>query len=324
MYKTVSILDTSIATKNIGDEIIMDAVRTQTFDCMSDYRFHFIPSHEYVFKIGLSLIKSSDFGIVGGSNILSSYMNKYRQWAITVPHSYFMKNKMVTLGVGWREYQDKPNSWTKSVLRRVLSDRYIHSVRDHYTEIRLKDLGIDNVLNTSCPTMWNLTPEHNAKIPIKKAKSVLFTLSDYSKEIEYDKQLVEILLDNYTNVFFWVQSIKDYEYLNKFPSNLIRYIKVIPPNLKSYDNYLIGTDTDYVGTRLHGGIRALQHGVRTIIIGIDNRAIEKEKDFNLKVVRRENQSKELENLIQSDFKTEIRIPINKITQWKKQFNYEKT
>ena len=45
---------------------------------------------------------------------------------------------------------------------------------------------------------------------------------------------------------------------------------------------------DYVGTRLHAGIRALQHKKRTIIIGIDNRAIEKAKDFNLTVIDRKN------------------------------------
>lgn len=54
---------------------------------------------------------------------------------------------------------------------------------------------------------------------------------------------------------------------------------------------------DFVGTRLHGGIRAMQHKQRAIIIEIDNRAKE----------------------ISSRFENDIQIPFDKVNQWKDQF-----
>jgi hypothetical protein len=57
---------------------------------------------------------------------------------------------------------------------------------------------------------------------------------------------------------------------------------------------------------------------RTIIIGIDNRAIEMKKDFNLPIVEEKDISS-LEALINSDFNTEINIPVKNIEIWKNQF-----
>jgi polysaccharide pyruvyl transferase WcaK-like protein len=77
-------------------------------------------------------------------------------------------------------------------------------------------------------------------------------------------------------------------------------------------------DIDYVGTRLHAGIRALQKKRRAIIIAIDNRAIEKQKDFNLTIINRDKIDY-LKDKILSSFNTDIRIPVSNIDLWKKQF-----
>ncbi|MGC4050775.1 MAG: hypothetical protein QM757_15480 [Paludibaculum sp.] len=44
----------------------------------------------------------------------------------------------------------------------------------------------------------------------------------------------------------------------------------------------------YVGTRLHGGILALNHKVPSLITGVDNRSIEMARDFHLPVVPRKD------------------------------------
>ena len=75
---------------------------------------------------------------------------------------------------------------------------------------------------------------------------------------------------------------------------------------------------DFIGTRLHAGIRALQKFRRTIILGIDNRATEKSKDFNLKVLQRDDIDK-LNGIINNDFRTEININETNIKKWKDQF-----
>ncbi len=316
--KNISVFDTSIATQNIGDEIIMDAVYNELYDIFKDDMFLRIPSHEVIGIASLSLIRNSVFGIVGGSNILSSAMNKYKQWKITLPQSFFIKNKALLLGVGWRNYQAKPNFFTKQLLKQLLNKEYLHSVRDSYTEAKLKEQGFENVINTSCPTMWRLTPEHCSKIPQKKSDTVVFTLTDYSKDFESDIFLIKTLLDSYQNVYYWVQSRKDLIYLNELNID-ISQIKIISPSLRAYTNFLETNDCDYVGTRLHGGVRALQRSRRTIIIGVDNRAIEKKKDFNLTVIERNELNENLKRLIDSELKMDIKIPIANITKWKAQF-----
>ena len=81
---------------------------------------------------------------------------------------------------------------------------------------------------------------------------------------------------------------------------------------------------DYVGTRLHAGIYALRHKVRSIIIAIDNRARDMSKTYSLNTIDRNNID-ELSKMINSDFKTNIKINTKEIEKWKSQFkgdNYE--
>lgn len=73
---------------------------------------------------------------------------------------------------------------------------------------------------------------------------------------------------------------------------------------------------DYIGTRLHAGIRALQNSVRSFIIGIDNRAIEMANDC-LPVLNQHNLS-ELTTLIK-DYSLDLTIPFENINQWRAQF-----
>ena len=316
--KNISVFDTSIATQNVGDEIIMDAVYHELNEVFNEAMFLKIPSHEVIGISSLSLIRHSEFGIVGGSNILSSSMNKYKQWKISLLQSFLIKNKALLLGVGWRNYQEKPNLITRKLLKNLLNREYLHSVRDSYTEKKLKEEGFQNVINTSCPTMWQLTPEHCAQIPSQKSDTVIFTLTDYSKDQVSDTFLVNALLTNYKEVYYWVQSRKDLIYLNELVTDTNR-IKIIAPSLKASTDFLESNDCDYVGTRLHGGIRALQFKKRAIIVGVDNRAIEKKKDFNLNVIERKDLKNNLEGMINTEFETKINIPMENIEKWKSQF-----
>ena len=95
-------------------------------------------------------------------------------------------------------------------------------------------------------------------------------------------------------------------------------IKIISPSLRKYDEVLEKYEIDYIGTRLHGGIRALQKQRRTVIIGVDNRAEEKKKDFNLPVISRNNIEK-LDNIINSNIVTDININLENIEKFKNQF-----
>jgi len=315
--KKITIFDTSVASENIGDFIIMDSVKRELYELFNDGMFFHSLTHDKISTASYRLNKISDYSFIGGTNLLSSNMNSYNQWKINLFDSMFLRN-IVLMGVGWWQYQGRPNLYTKYLLKKVLHKDIIHSVRDSQAENMLKEIGIKNVINTGCMTMWRLTKKHCSNIPKTKAKNVVFTLTDYNKNIQKDQELIDILNSNYENIYFWPQGSGDLDYLKSFSN--IENVKILGGNLFSYDALLESENLslDYVGTRLHAGIRALQKSRRTIIIGIDNRAEEISKDFNLKVLSRKDIYK-LEKVLQNDFITDITINEENINIWKKQF-----
>ncbi|MGD6991114.1 polysaccharide pyruvyl transferase family protein [Sutcliffiella horikoshii] len=314
--KNIVIYNPALSSLNMGDHIIADGAYSQLQNTLDDAFIVEVSTHLPVSRY-LRHTKDMDYKFVFGSNLLRGKMNRrFRQWDINIFNS---KNigPCILVGVGWWQYGDEPNKYTKELYKRVLSKDYIHSVRDSYTENQLKKMGFMNVINTACPTLWSLTKDHCSQIPKSKSEDVVCTITDYNRDIERDKKMFEILCDNYKNVYLWLQGIKDYEYFTEMKINNSK-IKLVSPNLESYDS-ILDRDVDYVGTRLHAGVRALQKKKRTIIIAIDNRATEKQKDFNLMCTPREKIDT-LSDLINSNFSSEINIPISNIEKWKKQFN----
>ncbi|KIO68281.1 hypothetical protein B4064_1771 [Caldibacillus thermoamylovorans] len=315
--KKITILDTSVGTLNLGDEIIMDSVKRELKKLFKGNTMYLnLPTHEKISSYGHRIIKESDVTFVAGTNLLHSKHRIIRgnQWNINLLDAMKFSN-VVLMGVGWARYQRKPTYLSKLLYRNALTSNYYHSVRDSYTKEKLESIGIKNVYNTACPTMWELTEEHCKSIPHKKAKNVVFTLTDYSRSPEKDKELIRILRENYDKLYFWIQGSEDYDYIRSLTDS----ISFVGPNLNSYDELLESSeDLDYIGTRLHAGIRAMQKKRRSIIIGIDNRAIEKHKDFNINMIKREDISN-LDQYINSDIFTNIKLDLDSINAWKSQF-----
>lgn len=181
-------------------------------------------------------------------------------------------------------------------------------------------MGIDNVLNTGCPTLWKLTDKQCKKIPQMKSKNVIVTITDYDKDYENDKILFDLVKKNYERVYVWIQGIHDYEYVSELTN--LQDVIIIKRSIEDYTNCLKEGNIDYVGTRLHAGIHAMNLGIRSIIISIDNRAEEMAKDFNLPIIRRNQIKKQLEQQINSSFETKIELPLKNIEIWKNQFRKE--
>lgn len=314
--KKVLIYAPTVFSKNVGDFIILDAVKEHLYDIFPDGMFFNAITQDKMPKRTYKLNRLCDYSFIGGTNILSSRMRKQRPWRIK---DTLYLNNLILMGVGWAEYQDAPDLYSRIMFKRLLDNNILHSVRDSYSEKKLIEAGITNVINTGCPTIWNLTEGHCSRIPCEKAENVLFTLTDYSKDIQNDKLLIDVLKKNYNKVFFWPQGIKDMKYIQEISD--LDGVEIVGGNLRSYDALLEDTSVglDYIGTRLHGGIRALQKFRRSIIIVIDNRAREKAIDFNFNVIERTEIGKDLENLIHSDFSTKINIDLEKINMWKEQF-----
>lgn len=313
----IAIFDTSVGSLNAGDSIIMESVRFEIESIFPKFMEICIPTQSKISRLAYIALSTSKHSFVGGTNLLSSHMLFKSQWKLDIIDAFNIDNVLL-LGVGWWQYQAAPDAYTKFILQKVLHKDLLHSVRDTHTLNMLKSIGIGNILNTGCPTMWNLDEEHCKEIPNTKSEEVVFTLTDYNKDHRRDIELLTTLQRNYKRLYFWPQGTEDYRYVQEL--GWIDKVNTIPEGLKSFDELIRNNENslDYVGTRLHGGIRALQRKRRTIIIGIDNRATEKSKDFNLMVIPRSNMF-DLENTIRSSFETRINVPSESIKRWKSQF-----
>lgn len=220
-------------------------------------------------------------------------------------------------GVGLTFYDRKPvDTYTKYIYNYILRKDIAHSVRDEDSKNFIEKLGYKAV-NTGCPTLWSLNDEHCCNIAKNKSNKVVITLSGQKKyqNPEKDIAFLKIISKNYKTVFFWVQTLNDKEYYESLQVNLnVEYIY----SLYHYQQLLNSGDIDYIGTRLHGGIFALQNKVRTIILAIDNRARSFKKLNNIVSIDRNN-IEELDEMINSKFSTNIYIPENEIKLWLSQF-----
>ncbi|EFH7714227.1 polysaccharide pyruvyl transferase family protein, partial [Escherichia coli] len=311
----ICLYNTSISSLNVGDEIINASGLEQLKTIFSTEQVYHMSTHVGSKSIGIHHANLCKERIVCGSNLLCDTMFRSANWELS-PIDILKMKKVVLMGVGWNKYGARTSRFTAKYYRKLLSDsERIHSVRDDYTRKKLNEIGVDNVINTGCPTMWMFTGEHCAAIRKVKADRVVFTLTDYDKDYKNDKLLIEILKRKYDKVYFWPQGSGD---LNYFREMKINNIEVVPPRLDEYDALLSNNDIDFVGTRLHGGIRALQYKNRALIVAFDNRAIEKAKDFNLPIINRDSLAENLSTMIDNNYTIDIKINEENIHKWKRQ------
>ncbi len=312
---TVLLYDPAVSSLNRGDHIISDSCDRVLAPLLAESFVVRVSSHLPVSRY-LSYVGRVDHRFVCGSNLLRGCMNaRFRQWHVT-PRWSGLVGPAVLLGVGWWQYGDEPNAYTRWLNRRVLSHEATHSVRDELTAGYLRSMGF-SVLNTACPTMWQLDENHCRAVPVDRASSVVSTVTDYSKDPVRDRAMLMELAGLYHHVHLWVQGSGDLDYLDTLDLTWDRF-HLLRPTLESFDALLAEGDVDYVGTRLHAGIRALQHGRRSLIIGVDNRAAEKHKDFNIPYRAREDVHR-LGALLSRTLTTAIRSPEDRIAGWRAQF-----
>lgn len=308
----VVLFDTSLETQNMGDHIIMENCMKHLENLIDVHNATHISTH--VLSQNAEECKGK-YKILCGTNILSCRMMHYGLWKL--PRHLEWYSDTVLMGVGFDSYNTKSDLYTRLLLKLILSKNNVHSVRDSFSEIALKNMGINNVLNTGCPTMWNLTPEHCKHIPTQKANRVVCTVTDYNRDIANDKAMLDILLKEYDTVYLWLQGQDDLKYIQEM--GYADKVNLIESTLKGYDDILKEDDLDYVGTRLHAGIRALKAGHRSLIISIDNRAECIHSDTGLPIIKREEVPVALKERINGNIQIIITLPWENIRKWKEQF-----
>lgn len=219
----------------------------------------------------------------------------------------------ILFGVGVTQKDGDPDAYTRYMYQRILSHEYIHSVRDDLAKDKLEKMGF-KVVNTGCPTLWCLTEELCDQIPVKKADNAILTVSANRKDRVADQKLIDIVRRNYQKIYLWGQWLPDEDYFNTL--NNTEGIEVIR-SLEKYHAILSSQNIDYVGTRLHGGIYAMQHKKRTIIIAVDHRAAGMNEIATNRLDRKDIDN--LHTIINSEFKTKVKLRTKEIHTWLGQF-----
>lgn len=320
----ILIFDTVIGTSNLGDQIIYDSLYEQMEPLFDEafilrYGTHVVNFTPYLYARMRSKRKGIErckYKFIMGTNLLSyDLLETRRQWMVG-PLSHGIYKGVIMAGVGTTQKEKQIGLYTKLLYKSILNQEFIHSVRDDQSVKLLEDIGVRS-LNTGCPTLWKLTPDFCAGIPTKKADNVVFSLSGFvsQRDREKDQLILNVLEKNYDKLYFWCQTLADEDYLRSL--KMTKPVQVVY-SLKKYSQLLSCKNLDYVGTRLHGGVFALQHQVRALVISIDHRARGFHESNNLPIIERD-EIEGLEDIINAGIRTEIRLNEKNINEWKAQF-----
>lgn len=301
-------LDPSLSSDNSGDQIIAEAVwkLLQLAEVSEVVR---LPTQRLMTREEKRKAATCERFVVGGTNLLNANYLKYRQWRLDPSVIRILRGKVLLCGVGWWQYEAATRPMTARLWRHLLSADG-HSVRDEYTLKRLNAMDIAGI-NTGCPTMWELPRESTWQ---RSKENVVITLTDYNRSPELDAKFVSTLSDYYDRIFLWPQGASDREYVGRLAVD----INLLSDGVDSFNEILASGTVDYVGTRLHAGVRALQYGVKSSIVAVDNRATEISRDTGLPIIPR---SSIVQGVAQHHARNSLslRMPTKAIAQWRADF-----
>ena len=321
----IAIFDTTIGSSNHGDDIIQNSIISELSPLIDESFVMKLGTHVPNFRtinyftndFKIAFTNSCDYKFILGTNLLSSNLVKSNgQWPIGLISAKLYRDSIL-VGVGTTYEGRDLSPFSKLIYKKILRKDIIHSVRDENCKRLLGSIGYQ-AINTGCPTLWKLTPEFCESIPTKKSRNVIISLSGYDKQKSEkdDMEMLRQINALYDTKYFWAQTIADERYLRRLPIDSSNYKMIY--SLPSFTKVCKEGDVDYVGTRLHGGVFALQNKVRAIVIAIDHRARGFHEDNNLNILNRQD-IQGLSEILTSDIHTEIRTDQAAIRLWKEQF-----
>ena len=324
----IIVFDTAVGTSNRGDDIIVSSAEIYLRPLLEQsfvMRFgthvkNLGWAHCLTNSVKIKYAKEADYKFILGTNLLTSNaIRSMKQWPVLSLPDYLLYKNCILMGVGIKFKDTKLSLHTRLLYEKLLRKDIIHSVRDEQSKKLLSSISGLQVLNTGCPTLWSLTPELCEKIPTFKGPNVIATVSGYKSQQDAikDQQMIAILEKNYEKIYLWVQTSEDEQYYKT-----LQHQKDVQRiySFKQFKEVCQNGKVDYIGTRLHGGIYAMQCGVRTLIVEIDQRAEGFRLTNNINTIKRDK-IQALEDVLHSQIKTEIRLKSAEIKEWLAQFHY---
>ena len=330
MSNYIALLDPSLQNNegaestNLGDLIIFESILENIQSLFPGKELVRVSSHVPLENKHRKLFNQAFLSFIGGTNLLTYHIVRYMLMPIRNSNLVWLfpgiKN-LIIFGAGWGYGYGQPISIrTRIFYKKFLHPEFIHSLRDQYSADKLARQVAINTCNTSCPSTWSLNIEQTNRTKFNKA--CLFTFTDYETNPGADEKLLGILFNHFDELIFFPQGAGDEEYIRSLPLYKKNKEKVfiLPHSYTEFKKFLAHNEITYAGTRLHGGIKCLQHNNESMIIAFDNRAVEIAKDINLPICSRSDYSV-LSDWLEGKkvFKKSIQLPQEAITKWKKQF-----
>jgi hypothetical protein len=305
---TIGWLDPAIGTANAGDYIISEAIARELAAIAPNQRIQRFTTHRPWTPAERAEARKCHIFLVGGTNLLSSHPIRYRQWAYGLADTRILKSRCILFGVGWWQYQRRPDPLARIMLRTVLHPGILHAARDSYTVGQLSAAGI-RAVNTSCPTLWSVPQRGEVKYGFRS--SVVATVTNYHPDFDRDRTMLAVLRNRADRLRVWPQGQGDAEYVRRLGFGDC----LVDTGLETFNAVLQEPGTEYVGTRLHAAVRALQTSVPAVIVSVDNRATEIGRDVGLWYLERKRVDG-LTGMLDRLSQWELRLPTESISSWR--------
>lgn len=322
--KIIGLIDPSIGSFNLGDEIVSHYCKNIIHKMFPNHFFISIPAYMECDERMKEIIEKSEHIFFLGTAPINHEITF--RWPLIV-NQY--NNKVVLMGVGYNNWASGGMGFvTRNIYFSNLSKKYKHSIRDGYSKILMENqIGI-SAINTCCPTLWN-NIEYKP-FDSGKCASVLFTVNSSRGDKSIDKKIITTINKIYDKIFFYAQTPNDFEYFRNCCIEIYQDSKIsinfttIKSNFKDLTNFITSMHNkcDYFGARLHGGIHARNLGMRSFIIGVDNRAIQIHNDTRLPVYTYSEINTNIDlviSAIYANYNWDLYIPEKEINKWKDQF-----
>ncbi|WP_130176338.1 polysaccharide pyruvyl transferase family protein [Cryobacterium sp. SO1] len=305
---SVVVVDPGMTSTNLGDQIISDAIHREFITPLSrSTHVEVIPMHGPLSDASRDALRSADEVVVCGTNLLSNHMRFRTSWEWDRADIELAKGKLTVFGAGWWQYQVGAIDPVSARWMKSMGGGRTWGVRDAYSAKRLAAAGVASA-HISCPTLWRVGEQ---PLPSTQ-KRIIATFTDYNQDPLADRRLID-LLESRHDVLYWPQGPGDRRYIESISPGAPTFID---PSLAAFDHELQQPDTAYVGLRLHGGIRALQFGVPSLILSIDNRAREISRSVGLRAPSR-HAFRDIEHALDGQSPVAIELPADAIESWTK-------
>jgi polysaccharide pyruvyl transferase WcaK-like protein len=313
-----------LESTNLGNQIIFESILENIQSLFPGKELVRVSSHVPLEPKHRKLFNNAFLSFIGGTNLLTYRIIRFMGMPIRNSDLVWLfpgVKDLIIFGAGWGYgYGRSISLRTKIFYKKFLHPKFSHSLRDQYSADKLSEEVAIKTCNTCCPSTWSVNIEQTNRT--KFSNKCLFTFTDYATNPSADEKLLGILFSYFDDLIFFPQGAEDEEYiqsLSLYKKNKEK-VFILPHSYTEFKNYLSTNEITYIGTRLHGGIKCLQHNYESMIIAFDNRTMEIAKDTNLPICPQSDYTVLLDWLEgKKVFNKSVLLPQDTIAKWKNQF-----